>query len=150
MLPTETSRLPREKPIPEPKPLTNWEKFAAQKGIKNKKKERMVYDDNEDKWAPRFGYKSAKNTEMENPVMVVKTGQDPYADPWERAREDKKLRVDKNKLSQQKNIERASGKPSHKRGAKPEPSKYILIIVYNSVSYVNMCYNIYCVYRFWW
>ena len=34
-LPSEKTRLPREKIIPEPKQLTKWEKFAKQKGIHN-------------------------------------------------------------------------------------------------------------------
>lgn len=55
--------LPREKSIPEPKPLTRWETFAKQKGIQKKKRDRLVHVPNalngdKDAMAPRWGYKS--------------------------------------------------------------------------------------------
>lgn len=37
--------LPREKPIPIQKPLTKWQKFAKEKGIKKTKKPRVTWDD---------------------------------------------------------------------------------------------------------
>lgn len=37
--------LPREKPIPVPKPLTKWQKFAKEKGIRKTKKPRATWDD---------------------------------------------------------------------------------------------------------
>lgn len=37
--------LPREKPIPVPKPLTKWQRFAKEKGIKKTKKPRVTWDD---------------------------------------------------------------------------------------------------------
>ena len=44
-LPLPNVILPREKPIPKPKPLTKWEKFRQEKGILEKgKRSRMVYD----------------------------------------------------------------------------------------------------------
>ena len=113
ILPTETTRLPREKPMPEPKPETKWEKFAKDKGILKKKRERMIFDDDAQQWAPRFGYKRAKRSGGEDeamPVMEVKSGTDPFADPWSLARENKKQRVEKNKMQQQKNIEKSAAK----------------------------------------
>ena len=56
-LPPAVTVLPREKPIPKPKPLTRWEKFAKEKGIAKKKKDLMVYDEQSKEWKPRFGYK---------------------------------------------------------------------------------------------
>jgi regulator of ribosome biosynthesis len=100
--------LPREKPLPEPKPETRWEKFAKEKGIEKKKRGRMVWDDVDQKWAPRFGYQRAYD-EGEEPIKEVKVGEDPYADPWEKARVDKKARVAKNNLQRVKNDERAGG-----------------------------------------
>ena len=58
-LPLETYRIPREKPIPKPKPPTKWEKFAKLKvklfgltmmrhtwqGIAAKDNSRMVWDE---------------------------------------------------------------------------------------------------------
>ena len=37
-LPEPTTRLPREKPVPRPRPLTRWQQFARLKGIRPKKK----------------------------------------------------------------------------------------------------------------
>lgn len=63
--------LPREKPLPEAAPETRWEKFAREKGIdKEKKRSRMVWDDIEQKWAPRFGFKRAYD-ESAHPIMEV-------------------------------------------------------------------------------
>jgi len=38
LLPKPTTSVPREKPVPQAKPKTKWEKFAAAKGIQKKKK----------------------------------------------------------------------------------------------------------------
>ena len=54
-LPAPTTVLPREKPIPKPKPPTRWEQFAKEKGIQKKKKDRMVYDDATKEWRPQWG-----------------------------------------------------------------------------------------------
>jgi regulator of ribosome biosynthesis len=102
----EGFRYPREKRVPEPKGLTVWEKFAKQKGIKNKKRERMVYDEQEDEYKPRFGYKGVNKGEEEHAIIEVKHGSDPYADPWEAARREKKEKVSKNEKQRLRNIER--------------------------------------------
>ena len=39
VLPAPQFALPREKPIPQPKEATKWERFAAKKGIKDKKRD---------------------------------------------------------------------------------------------------------------
>uniref|UniRef100_A0A3P9Q6M5 Ribosome biogenesis regulatory protein n=1 Tax=Poecilia reticulata TaxID=8081 RepID=A0A3P9Q6M5_POERE len=44
-LPEQTTRLPREKPPPKPKPPTKWEQFAKLKGIQKKKKTNLVWDE---------------------------------------------------------------------------------------------------------
>jgi len=119
VLPPESTKLPREKSVPEPKPETKWEKFAKEKGITKKKRERMVYDDEKEQFAPRYGYKRAKAGEAEEAyAMEVKKGQDPYADPWELAREDKKKRVEKNKIARDKNLQRAERPERVKNGKK--------------------------------
>jgi regulator of ribosome biosynthesis len=56
-LPKPTTVLPREKPAPKPKEETRWEAFAKEKGIKKRKRERMVWDEEKKEWAPRWGYK---------------------------------------------------------------------------------------------
>jgi len=62
-LPKPILKLPREKPLPEApedKVKTRWEKFAERKGIQKKKKSRLVWDEEEKDWVPRFGLGSAK------------------------------------------------------------------------------------------
>jgi len=126
VLPNETSVLPRAYKLPEPKPETKWEKFAKEKGIKKTKKERMVWDEVNQEYRPRYGYKRAVSIGVEGsdgknggkfrgameevPIMEVATGQDPFADPWEAAREEKKNRVKKNAKNQLRNQGRAAAK----------------------------------------
>jgi regulator of ribosome biosynthesis len=98
-------KLPREKRIPEPKPETKWEKFAREKGIKNTKKERMVYDEEHDVYRPRYGYKSIKSGIDDIPIIEVKNGEDPFADPWAENKKEKKENKDKNTKKQLKNQE---------------------------------------------
>lgn len=114
VLPKETFIYPREKKIPEPKGETKWEKFAKEKGIKNKKKDRMLFDEDTQEYRPRYGYKRANNIE-DQVIVEVKPGQDPYANPWEVARADKKQRVEKNEKQRIKNIERNSGVKKSKK-----------------------------------
>lgn len=57
--------LPREKPVPKPKPPTKWERFAKEKGISHKTKETKVWDDAKQDWVRRWG-RDGKNKEGEN------------------------------------------------------------------------------------
>ncbi|EEU45977.1 hypothetical protein Neosp_000754 [[Neocosmospora] mangrovei] len=59
-LPAPSTRLPREKPVPEAKPPTKWERFAAKKGIKPKTREQrrnLAYDEESGEWKRKWGYK---------------------------------------------------------------------------------------------
>ena len=116
VLPVETFRIPREKPIPEPKGETVWEKFAREKGIKKRKRERMVFDEQTEEYKPRFGYKGINQGEESHAIIEVGEGQDPYADPWAAARASKKARVEKNDKHRERNAERlAVGKGRGKK-----------------------------------
>lgn len=69
-LPPPTTPLPREKPLPIEKEKTKWEKFAAKKGIKDKKREgKMVFDEETQEWVPKWGYKG-KNKDGEGDWIV--------------------------------------------------------------------------------
>ncbi|KAL8719724.1 MAG: hypothetical protein Q9225_003294 [Loekoesia sp. 1 TL-2023] len=69
-LPPPTTPLPREKPLPSDKEPTKWEKFAAKKGIKDKKKEgKLVFDEETQEWVPKWGYKG-RNKEGEQDWIV--------------------------------------------------------------------------------
>ena len=60
-LPTPTTELPREKPVPKEKEKTKWQRFAEKKGIKPKRKDgKLVYDEAKGDWVPKYGYKGKK------------------------------------------------------------------------------------------
>lgn len=108
VLPAPTTIIPRHKPLPKKKPETRWEKFAREKGIKNRKRERMVWDEQRKEWAPRYGYKRA-NDELRDWAIEVGPNDDPYQDPFQKRRMEKKERIIKNKLKQLGNQDRANG-----------------------------------------
>jgi regulator of ribosome biosynthesis len=67
-LPLPTTPIPREKPIPQPKPPTKWELFAKEKGIQKKqKRSRLKFDEVSGEYKPRYGKGRAA---------------DPVADSW--------------------------------------------------------------------
>lgn len=54
-LPDPLMALPREKPLPKPRPQTKWEKFAQKKGIVKKKRSKLAYDETSGEWRRRCG-----------------------------------------------------------------------------------------------
>ncbi|KAF9109522.1 Rhodanese- sulfurtransferase [Mortierella sp. AM989] len=108
MLPTPTTLLPREKPLPKPKPETRWEKFAKAKGIVNRKKERMVFDDASGEYKPRWGYKGINDDGSKDWIIEVPSGSNPMEDQYEARRDAKKERIDKNEKRRQRNMEEAA------------------------------------------
>jgi len=122
-LPTETSdagplvtlptydeiRLPRAMPPPPPKQETKWEKFAKAKGLplNKEKRSRKVWDETSGTWMFRHGYEKANRKENEWPIMEVGANDDPYEDPWEKQRMEKRTRLDRNIERRMKNEERA-------------------------------------------
>ena len=103
-MPPENTIVAREKPVPKPKPLTKWEKYAKEKGIQKQKKSKLVWDDVVKEWVPRFGYKKAQAEVEKNWVMEYKEGSN--QDPREKAIEEKRERVAKNELQRLRNIAR--------------------------------------------
>lgn len=93
--------------MPVPKAPTRWDLFAAEKGLQKRKKSRKVWDDNAGEWKARYGYKEGAE-DLSDWAVPVKRGQDPYADPWEKAKLEKKERVVNNKLNQLRNLERGN------------------------------------------
>ncbi len=72
-LPPGTTRLPREKPVPKPKPLTKWQKFAQKKGIVKRKRSKLVFDETSQDWKRRHGYKKANDPDA-IPILEAKPG----------------------------------------------------------------------------
>eukprot|EP01066_Platyproteum_vivax_P000601 Platyproteum_vivax@DN10661_c0_g1_i1.p2 len=95
--------LPRRRSIPVPKEKTRWEKFAETKGIEKRKRSRMVWDELEKDWRPRWGHKSVKKTQDQIPVIEVRPGQDPYVDPFEERSKAKQLVKAKQKSREYRN-----------------------------------------------
>jgi len=105
-LPPKMLEFPRQKPIPKPKPLTKWEKFRLQKGLRpHQKKPRLVYDEITKSWVPRFGFRSKKHIEdSATGIVEDNTGISlSEVDPFVARKEQKKLQMEKQKLREIKN-----------------------------------------------
>ncbi|XP_018599797.2 ribosome biogenesis regulatory protein homolog [Scleropages formosus] len=105
-LPEPTTRLPREKPVPKPRPPTKWEQFAKLKGIQKKKKTNLVWDEAHKEWRRRWGYKRANDNTKDWLVEVPETA-DPDEDQFAKRAHAKRERVAKNELNRLRNIARA-------------------------------------------
>jgi len=125
-MPAPATVLPREKKIPKPKPPTKWEIFAASKGIKNKKRGRMIFDEESKTWKPRFGYKRG-NDDTNEWCLEVPDNADPNEDQFEKRVAAKKERVAKNELQRLQNIKNTMEKNNgvDKKKLKEEISKDI-------------------------
>jgi regulator of ribosome biosynthesis len=106
-LPAPKHVLPRMHPLPKEKVETRWEKFAREKGIDKRKKERMVWDEHSQSWKPSFGYGRAVGTgNNEAPIMELKSTDADDVDPFERARDGRKMKQLKQKKHELANQER--------------------------------------------
>ncbi|KAG7569585.1 Ribosomal biogenesis regulatory protein [Arabidopsis thaliana x Arabidopsis arenosa] len=133
-LPPPTTKLPREKHIPRPKPPTKWEEFALKKGIQKRKKDKLVYDEQTDQFKRRHGYDRV-NDDNDVPIIEAKATDEPGVDPFAKRLDDKKKRVgkqEKNRLQNLKAAEKAGALPSHVQlaatslpisGTKAQPKK---------------------------
>ena len=107
-LPAFTSKLPREKSMPKPKPLTKWEKFAKQKGIQSRKKDKMVYDENIGEWVPRWGYKGANKDLEEQWIHELKNNGNTDMGPAKTAKKERLAKQAKNEKQRLGNLARAA------------------------------------------
>ncbi|RNA08704.1 ribosome biogenesis regulatory -like protein [Brachionus plicatilis] len=117
-LPAPSTTLPREKPIPKEKPLTKWEQYAKLKGIKNKKKQRKVWDETSKTWKPTWGYKRI-NDKTKDWLIEIKKNEDPNQDFFSKRTQERNERVSKNELQRLRNIARSSKKKVPGVGATP-------------------------------
>ncbi|KAH6797676.1 ribosome biogenesis regulatory protein family protein [Perilla frutescens var. hirtella] len=114
-LPAPTTRLPREKPLPKPRPPTKWEMFAQSKGVQKRNKEKMVFDEQTGTWKRRHGYDRV-NDDNDVPIIEAKATDEPGTDPFAERRKEKKGRVEKqekNRLHNLKQAQKAGALPSH-------------------------------------
>lgn len=74
-LPPPQTPLPREKPVPAPKPETKWSAFAKRRGIKPKTREQrrnLQYNEATGEFERRWGYKGAnKGGEQTEPIIEL-------------------------------------------------------------------------------
>ena len=99
------TRLPREKPLPRPRPLTPWQQFARLKGIHPKKKTNLVLDKKSGQWRRCWGYKRSRDDTKEWLIQVPGSA-DPMEDQFAKRTEAKKERVAKNELNRLRNLAR--------------------------------------------
>ncbi|PNY24526.1 Regulator of ribosome biosynthesis [Tolypocladium capitatum] len=118
-LPPPTTRLPREKPVPEAKPPTKWERFAAKKGIRPKTREQrrnLAFDEDSGEWKRKWGYQGL-NKKGEGD-WLVEVDMDKEKDRKEGTsvrgdgRRERKERLQRNERKMRKNERDAVGKPS--------------------------------------
>lgn len=105
-LPKPVYVLPRARQIPKPKPLTKWQQYAKEKGIatKKKKKSKLKWDDQLQKWIPLFGYKRNKAEEQKEWLVEVNNENKVKEDPFAAAKTAKEERKSKNELQRLRNI----------------------------------------------
>lgn len=139
-LPEPEFKLPREKPLPKPKPLTKWERFANAKGISHSKKDKKVWDDDKQEWVNRWG-RDGKNREAEDQWLHEYKGNegesraaldvsshasqltaDTSVDPRHKARAERKARVAKNDRQHAANVAVALANPTSTLGRETAPS----------------------------
>lgn len=106
-LPEPKLPLPRMRKLPEPKPLTRWEKFAKAKGITKRKKDKKVWDEELGKWIPTYGAKRAKADKDKDWVLEVPKNVDPMTDMFEKKKDLKQEKVARNEVNRLKNVARA-------------------------------------------
>ncbi|CAN8069666.1 unnamed protein product [Agarophyton chilense] len=115
-LPPPSFALPREKPIPKERPLTKWEKFAKEKGIQKKKRDRLVLEETTGEYIPRYG-RGSKNSLQKDVIIPHKEGMGDDYDPFSEKRKEKKLKVKENKKKNVSNVHQAQ----KSRGAQMNP-----------------------------
>ncbi|XP_074099813.1 uncharacterized protein LOC141527937 [Cotesia typhae] len=106
-LPKPTTCIPRGRVVPKLKPLTKWEKFAKEKGIRKQKKgkSKLEWDEELGKWIPLYGYKKNKSLEQKDWCVEINGKDD---NPIQAGLKKKEERVSKNELQRLRNIARAN------------------------------------------
>ncbi|KAF7988090.1 hypothetical protein HCN44_007584 [Aphidius gifuensis] len=103
-LPKICTLLPRARTLPKQKVPTKWQQFAKEKGIKNKKKPKLNWDEELKKWIPTFGYKKVAAEYQKNWVVELKTGDTPQETKVSSAKSEK---IAKNELQRLRNLAKA-------------------------------------------
>lgn len=110
-LPPQSTLLPREKPVPLPKPPTKWERFAAKKGIKPKTREQRrnaQFNEATGEWERKWGYKGANKADEQAWLVEVDPTEEAKLNDGESirglGRRERKERVKRNERKMRKNM----------------------------------------------
>jgi regulator of ribosome biosynthesis len=107
-LPPPTTLLPREKPLPTPRPPTRWELFAQRKGIQKRKRSKLEFDEAAGDWKRRHG-KDRANDPLDVPFIEAKASEvSGVEDPFTRGARERKGRARKNESQQAANLKAAA------------------------------------------
>ena len=130
LLPPGQTKFPRSLPLPSlVKPKTKWEQFAEEKGIKKRKRSKMVFDEQQDEWKRRHGYDRANDpTKIAIVEAKLSSRAGETEDPFLKERKDKKARVEKNEMQRRRNL----GEQVKARGAEALPATLRLAIGNNN------------------
>ncbi|GAB1310825.1 Rhodanese-related sulfurtransferase [Madurella fahalii] len=116
-LPPVQTALPREKPVPTPKPETKWSAFAKRRGIKPKTREQrrnLQYNEASGEWERRWGYKGANKAGQDEPIIEVSAKKEAERAEGTSVRGDKRReireRVKRNERRMRRNQRNAEGR----------------------------------------
>ena len=121
-LPSSTLQLPRLLAYTPSSYKTKWQIFAESKGIKKKKRSRMIYNEEKKDWMPRWGAGSSKQIKNDLDIIrEVKAGDDPTEDPFKRDKAKQKITKGKQEIREMRNKIRKEGfELKHKNSKKGE------------------------------
>ncbi|KAK4116490.1 ribosomal biogenesis regulatory protein [Canariomyces notabilis] len=116
-LPPVQTPLPREKPVPTPKPETKWSAFAKRRGIKPKTREQrrnLQYNEATGEWERKWGYKGANKAGQDDAIIEVSAKKEAERKEGTSVRGDKRReireRVKRNERRMRRNLRNAEGR----------------------------------------
>ncbi len=99
--------------------MTKWEQFAKSRGIKKKRKDKMVFDQALNKWVPTHGKDSIREINEQRNIIKEHKGDD---NPFETEKREKKIRKTQQSVNEQMNLLRKKG-VDHKEIRKQQQKK---------------------------
>lgn len=106
-LPKADFGLPRSKPIPKERAQTKWEKYAQEKGIQKKRRDRLILDEATGEYIPRYG-KNGKNSLERDVIIPHKESMADDADPFAKKKKEKQKHIKQNRKKNLSNLGRAA------------------------------------------
>jgi regulator of ribosome biosynthesis len=138
-LPEGSTLLPRSLPIPKRDDnMTKWEKFAKEKGIEKRKKGRMIWSDEFQKYLPRWGKGSLKK-ETENSKYIIEDkekyeGKNPFTYNKQEKKLEKLKQMKREKKNEDVYLKKKREKDSKLKGDVKSQKKNLEIVQKSSAS----------------